>query len=24
VKSALEFLGRKKKPTGPAEFPAKL
>jgi HAE1 family hydrophobic/amphiphilic exporter-1 len=24
VKSALEFIGRKKKPTGPAEFPAKL
>jgi HAE1 family hydrophobic/amphiphilic exporter-1 len=24
VKSALEVLGRKKKPTGPAEFPAKL
>jgi hydrophobic/amphiphilic exporter-1 (mainly G- bacteria), HAE1 family len=24
VKSALEFFGRKKRPTGPAEFPAKL
>jgi hydrophobic/amphiphilic exporter-1 (mainly G- bacteria), HAE1 family len=24
VKSALEFIGRKKKPTGPAEFPARL
>ncbi len=24
VKSALEFIGRKKKPTGPAEYPAKL
>jgi HAE1 family hydrophobic/amphiphilic exporter-1 len=24
VKSALEFFGRRKKPTGPAEYPAKL